>query len=115
MPNPGFLFGRDGKILLCTNPPFGNIAAYFTTNGALMNANYTGDLSVTLSGYFQCLNLVPLFQGELLILLCHVVITKVVFAAIPFGATLRFGYAFASLRPEGDFNLLHLLLELRKL
>jgi hypothetical protein len=71
----------------------------------------TDDFSdLSLNGYstLECFNLVPLLQGELIIRLYYVVITKVVFWLFPFGVSLRFGYGFASLRPERELLLLNL-------
>jgi hypothetical protein len=61
------------------------------------------------AGRNERFNLVPLHQGELIILLCHVVITKVVFRLHPPGASFRFAYA--SLRPRRVLSLLHLSVE----
>jgi hypothetical protein len=52
-----------------------------------------------------------LLKGELIIFLCHVVITKEVFRFNPPGASFCFGYASASLHPRRVLSLLHLSVE----
>ena len=111
---PGFLIGSCGYIFISVDSTSGYVSSKFPANGTLVHADNFSDFCLCSCHTLECFNLVPLLQGELIILLCHVVITKVVFRLFPFGASLRFGYAFASLRPERGLSLLHLLVEPRK-
>ena len=53
-----------------------------------MGAGDLGNGCLGVAGRNECFNLVPLLQGELIILLCHVVITKVVFGSTLMGLRL---------------------------
>ncbi len=100
------------RVYPCSPASAGDVSLEFSTDGASMDADDLGNSCLGVAGRNERFNLVPLLQGELIILLCHVVITKVVFRLHPPGASFRFGYASASLRPRRVLSLLHLSIEL---
>jgi hypothetical protein len=111
---PGLGVRLYSRVKPGSPPSAGDVSPEFSTDGASMDADDLGNGCLGVAGRNERFNLVPLLQGELTILLCHVVITKVVFRLHPPGASFRFGYASASLRPRRVLSLLHLSVELRK-
>ncbi len=91
-------------------PSLGGVAFEFSSDGASMHAENTGNRRLGVAGQKERFNLVPLHQGELIKLFCHVVITKVVFRLHPPGAlfvsaTPTLHYALGGFYPCCTFQL----------